>query len=104
MEFYFFFFFEVKTQLKVVLDELVWDDLGTSEWRMLRSVVKLLQPFARLSSLLSGDECTTLSSVVPTIVNLSIHLEEVHTCMLKKICVGIALYTFFTCIDEIDEW
>ena len=48
---------------------------------MLQSIVNLLQPFARLSSLLSGDEYTTLSCVVPAIVDLNIHLEEV--CMLK---------------------
>ena len=72
---------EVKNHLKVVLEEQGWDDLAASEWKMLQSIVNLLQPFARLSSLLSGDEYTTLSCVVPAIVDLNIHLEEV--CMLK---------------------
>ena len=72
---------EVKNHLKVVLEEQGWDDLAASEWKMLQSIVNLLQPFARLSSLLSGDEYTTLSCVVPAIVDLNIHLEEVR--MLK---------------------
>ena len=71
---------EVKNHLKVVLEEQGWDDLAASEWKMLQSIVNLLQPFARLSSLLSGDEYTTLFCVVPAIVDLNIHLEEV--CML----------------------
>ena len=68
---------EVRSHLKVVLEEQGWDDLAASEWRMLQNIVTLLQPFAKFTSLLSGDEFTTLSCVVPAIMDLNIHLEEV---------------------------
>ena len=72
---------EVRNHLKVVLEEQGWDDFAASEWRMLQNVVNLLQPFAKFTSLLSGDEFTTLSCVVPAIMDLNIHLEEVCYCM-----------------------
>lgn len=68
---------QVKDHLKVVLEERGWDDLAASEWRMLQRIVNLLQPFAKFTTLLSGDEFTTLSCVVPAIMDLNIHLEEV---------------------------
>ena len=68
---------EVKDHLKNVLNEQRWDDLAASEWRMLQHIVNLLQPFAKFTSLLSADEFTTLSCVVPAIMDLNIHLEEV---------------------------
>ena len=68
---------QVKDHLKVVLEEQGWDDLAASEWRMLQGIVNLLQPFAKFTTLLSGDEFTTLSCVVPAIMDLNIHLEEV---------------------------
>ena len=64
-------------QLKVVLDEQGWDDLAASEWRTLSNITCLLQPFAKFTSLLSGDEYTTLSCVIPAIMDINIHLEEV---------------------------
>ena len=68
---------DVKDQLKVVLDEQGWDDLAASEWRTLSNITCLLQPFAKFTSLLSGDEYTTLSCVIPAIMDINIHLEEV---------------------------
>ena len=68
---------EVKDQLKVVIEEQGWDDLAASEWRVLQSIKAFLQPFANFTSLLSGDEFTTLSCVVPALMELNIHLEEV---------------------------
>ena len=57
---------EIKNQLKVVLNELGWDDLVTSEWRTLKNIVNLLQPFAKFTSLLSGEDFTTLVSYPPS--------------------------------------
>lgn len=71
---------DVKDQLKLVLDEQGWDDLATSEWRTLINISNLLQPFAKFTSLLGGDEYTTLSCVVPALLDINIHLQEV--CML----------------------
>ena len=69
-----------KKSFKGCNEEQGWDDLAASEWKMLQNIVNLLKPFARLSSLLSGDEYTTISCVIPAIMDLNIHLEEV--CML----------------------
>ena len=67
---------EVKDHLKVVLDEQGWDGLVASEWRILKSIKELLYPFAKFTQLLSGDEFSTLSCVVPALMDLNMHLEE----------------------------
>lgn len=69
----------VKTSLTSVLEELEWDSLATSEWKVLEGVKNLLQPFAVLTSLISGEDFTTISSVYPAIVEIRMHLEEVNT-------------------------
>lgn len=67
--------FEEKNKLKVVLEEKGQNDLAASEWKMLQSVINILQSLARLI-LLSEDEYTTLVCAVPAIVDLNIQLEE----------------------------
>ena len=71
---------EVKESLKTVLDVLEWDNLATSEWKSLENIHKLLKPFAQYTSLISGDEYTTMSCVVPAVMELNLHLED-----MKKI-------------------
>ena len=68
---------EVKDELKVVLDEQGWDDLAASEWKTLKSITTLLHPFAKFTLLLSGEEFTIPSCVIPAIMDINIHLEEV---------------------------
>ena len=65
---------DVKDKLKIVLEEQGWDDLAESEWRTLTHITNLLQPFAKFTNLLSGDEYTTLSCVIPAIMDINIHL------------------------------
>lgn len=73
---------EVREPLTVVLRELEWDDLAASEWRSLCAIQSLLQPFAEFTDLVRGEEFTTISSVIPTIIELNLHLEEVyHHCV-----------------------
>ena len=67
----------VKSALTTVLLELEWDNLATSEWKTLEALRDLLHPFAQLTSLVSGEEFTTISSVIPAIMELNLHLEEV---------------------------
>ena len=83
---------EAKDHPKVVLNEQGWDDLAASEWRALHSIVNLLQPFAKFTSLLSGDEFTTLSCVVPALMDLNIHLQEACYCVF--VCGMIAFVKF----------
>ena len=48
----------------------------TSEWRTLENLHLLLKPFAQYTSLVSGEEYTTIPSVIPIIMEITLHLEE----------------------------
>ena len=67
---------EVRTPLTSVLEELEWDNLANSDWKVLENVYKLLKPFAQYTSLSSGEDYSTISSVIPIIMELNLHLEE----------------------------
>ena len=67
----------VRSALSTVLLELEWDNLATSEWKTLEALRDLLHPFAQFTSLLSGEEFTTISGVIPAVMDLNLHLEEV---------------------------
>ena len=83
---------DVKDKLKIVLEEQGWDDLAASEWRTLIHITNLLQPFAKFTNLLSGDEYTTLSCVIPAIMDINIHLEEVGHCVACLcVCMCVCL-------------
>ena len=66
----------VRTSLTQVLEELEWDNLPMSEWKCLHSLRNLLQPFAVFTALVQGEEFTTVSCVLPAIMDLSLHLDE----------------------------
>ena len=67
----------VKSALCRVLQDLKWDDLAVSEWKTLETLTSLLHPFTQSTCLVSGDEYTTISAVLPAIMDLNLHLEEV---------------------------
>ena len=94
---------EVKDKLKAVLEEQGWDDLAANEWRTLTHVTNLLQPFAKFTNLLSADEFTTLSCVIPAITNMNIHLEEVCDCVGLYMCVfcGCECFVWFVCVVHV---
>ena len=73
---------DVRPHLCHVLEELVWDGLQASEWKLLESIRNLLEPFAEHTALCSGEEYTTISSVIPVLMDLSLHLEEVYYLVL----------------------
>ena len=68
----------VRPHLTEVLQELEWDNLPTSEWKVLENYRDLLQPFARYMDLMGSEEYTTLSMVVPILLELNYHLSEVY--------------------------
>ena len=82
----------VKSALSRVIQELGWDDLANSEWKTLQALRDLLHPFAQFTALVSGEEFTTISSVLPSIMDLNLHLEEV-SCSWQFI---ISEYMFHT--------
>lgn len=66
----------VRSALTEVLQELEWDDMLTSEWKMLEAIRNLLHPFALFTSLIQGEEYTTISTVIPSVMDLNLHLDE----------------------------
>ena len=68
----------VRPHLTEVLQELEWDNLPTSEWKVLENYRDLLEPFVRYTDLVGGEEYTTLSMVVPILLELNYHLSEVN--------------------------
>ena len=66
----------VRSSLTSVLEELEWDNLPASEWKTLENVHRLLKSFAQYTTLISGEEYTILSAIIPVIMELNLHLEE----------------------------
>ena len=58
----------VKASLSAVLDELEWDNLPTSDGKTLEYITNLLKPFAKYTSLVSGEKHATISSVIPILI------------------------------------
>ena len=78
----------VKYDLSSVLVDLGWDSLQNSEWKTLEQIHFLLEPFAKLTS---GEEFTTLSTVIPVLVELDYHLEAVSFYVLHGMFVCTAI-------------
>lgn len=70
---------EVRPHLATVLQQLELDNLAHSEWKILENLYVLLKPFARYTALTSAEETTTISMVVPVLMELKYHLDEVTT-------------------------
>ena len=75
---------EVREKLGKVLELLEWDNLATSEWKTLENIQKLLKPFAQYTSLIGGEDYSTISSVIPIVMELNLHLEETKKCLELK--------------------
>ena len=69
----------VQDPLTKVLQDMEWDNLAASEWKGLHALKTLLQPLAEFTSLLSGDEFTTISCALPTTMDLNLHFEEMKS-------------------------
>ena len=96
----------VRVPLSRVLDELEWDNLAVSEWKTLENILNLLKPFAQYTALSCGEDYTTLSSVIPIIMELNLHLEDMKKVSeLRNVC-GIfqseLKYRFRRCTDPGD--
>ena len=80
---------DVKDGVCQVVEELEWNGLQTSEWKRIENIVELLQPFAEYTTLCCGESYTTLSAVVPIILELNCHLQEMQKrhglCAISKV-------------------
>lgn len=68
----------VRTDLETVICKLEWDGLQARHWKAIENVVVLLEPFAEYTSLCGGEEYTSISCVVPVLMELKLHLEKVN--------------------------
>ena len=98
---------EVKTALTEVLDDLEWDNLALSEWRLMECICKLLKPFAVYTSLISGEEYTTISSALPILMEINLHLEEMRkipdVAEVSTVLQSELKRRFRKCTDPADE-
>ena len=69
----------VKTELSSVLEVLQWDNLPNSHWKQIDNMVELLKPFAHYTQLTSSEDTTSISMVVPVIMELRLHLEQMSS-------------------------
>ena len=69
----------VRSTLSSVLDMLEWDNLPVSEWKMLGNIYKLLKPFTLYTNLISGEEYTTISAVIPVITEINLRIYKIGT-------------------------
>lgn len=69
---------EVCTELSKVLQQLSWNNLQNSGWKQLENLHSLLKPFAKYTALTSGEDYTTISTVIPVLMELSCHLDAVN--------------------------
>ena len=85
---------ELRVHVSAVCAELTWDCLQNSDWKMLENYKQLLEPFANYTNLESAEDMTTISTVIPVLLELSMHLEEmgqkpglakVSSCMLQNL-------------------
>ena len=65
--------------LETVLDKLKWDNLNACLWKTVESVTELLKLFADYTTLSSGEHYSTISSIIPIIMELSLHLDRMNT-------------------------
>ena len=75
----------MKDALSTVLEEFCWDSLHTSEWKLLASIHDLWKPFAQYTSLVGGEDYTTVSSVIPIVMEINLHLEESRKSPLPQV-------------------
>ena len=60
----------------MVCEDLNWDCLQNSDWKILENYKQLLDPFVHYTNLESAEDTTTVSTVVPVLMELAMHLEE----------------------------
>ena len=70
---------KVKSHFAEVLDELGWDNIPNSQWKQIENIFQLLKPFDQYATLTSAEESTTISMVIPVIVELQLHLEQMNS-------------------------
>ncbi len=78
---------DLRPHVESVLGEMEWDGLQVRHWKAIENLVMLLEPFADYTSLSGGEDYTTISCVVPILMELELHLEKVN--YTSKLCMQL---------------
>lgn len=69
---------QLRTHVEQVCQEQNWDGLLNSDWSFISSIVRLLGPFAKYTQLATISTDPSFSSIVPTVQELIIHVQQVN--------------------------
>jgi hypothetical protein len=72
---------QLRPHLNEVLEEMKIDSLLNSEWVIIEQVVSLLEPFRQQTDILQTD-ASSLSNVIPSLLELEYHLEQLGSSAL----------------------
>ena len=64
------------------MDELEWESLTAVQWKQLKLLLDLLEPFAHHTNVANSEKTTSIAMVVPILKELSIHLDEVSLSLM----------------------
>jgi len=84
---------EIKVDLNEVLCEMKMDTLLTSEWVVLEDIVSLLEPFREQTDILQTD-ATSLSNVIPSLLELECHMEQLTTGRRNRMSKSLEMRVF----------
>uniref|UniRef100_A0A1X7SXK3 HAT C-terminal dimerisation domain-containing protein n=1 Tax=Amphimedon queenslandica TaxID=400682 RepID=A0A1X7SXK3_AMPQE len=68
---------ELRVYVTDICQEFEWNCLLNSDWKMLENYKALLDPFAHYTQLASSENCTSISSIIPIVLELGMHLKEI---------------------------
>ena len=69
--------------LETVLDKLKWDNLNARQWKTVESVTELLKLSADYTTLSSGEHYSTISSIIPIIMELTTSQQNEYKAWIK---------------------
>ena len=77
--------------LSILTEEMAWKiEISLQDIRMLKTYCEILDPFAKHTDILGGENYSTIQLVYPTLVDLLGHLEEMsHKPGMVRFCEGL---------------
>ena len=69
----------VRPHVESVISKLEWDGPQARHWKAIESIVMLLEPFAEYTALCGGEDYTSISCVIPALIELELHLETMKS-------------------------
>jgi hypothetical protein len=74
---------ETRQHVETVLNQLNWEVLQPRHWKAVENTVQLLKPFAEYTGLIGGEDYSTISCIVPVLMELKLHLAQVNLLYLN---------------------